>query len=164
MSLLSCASYQSAWRGYHYYLNRKVQSVKRISSTQFQGTVSGSDGKTYDVFIDMEHPRKSSCTCPHAAGKRIVCKHQIALFFSAFPLEATKYVKEAVNYEREQERLYEEQENQVIECVDNMTKDQLQQVLLQILFDGPEWQYDKFIREYVDFHPFKTHDKPRSND
>lgn len=164
MSLLSCASSQSAWRGYHYYLNRKVQSVKRISSTQFQGTVSGSNGKAYDVFIDMEHPRKSSCTCPHAAEKQIVCKHQIALFFSAFPLEATKYYKEATEYEREQEKLYEKQENQVIDCVNNMTKDQLQQVLLQVLFNGPKWQYDQFIREYADFYPFKAHDKLRSDD
>lgn len=164
MSLLSCTSNQSAWRGYHYYLNRKVQSVKRISSTQFQGTVSGSDGKTYDVFIDVEHPRLSSCTCPHAAEKQIVCKHQIALFFSAFPLEATKYYKEATEHEREQEQLYEEQENQVIDCVDNMTRDQLQQVLLQVLFNGPKWQYDQFIREYVDWNSFKAHDKPRPND
>lgn len=138
MSLLSCASGQSAWRGYDYYLNRKVQSVKRISSTQFQGTVSGSNGETYDVFIDVEHPRKSSCTCPHAAGKRIVYKHQIALLFSAFPLDAKKYYEEVVEYEQEQERLQEEEENKVIDCVDNMTKEQLQQALLQVLFDGPE--------------------------
>ena len=150
MSLLSCASGQSAWRGYDCYLNRKVQSVKRISSTQFGGTVSGSNGETYDVFIDVEHPRKSSCTCPHAAGKRIVCKHQIALLFSAFPLDAKKYYEEVVEYEQEQERLQEEEENSVINCVDNMTKEQLQQALLQVLFDGPEWQYDKFIREYID--------------
>lgn len=159
MSLLSCASAQSAWRGYDYYLNRKVQSVKQISSTQFQGTVFGSKGETYDVSIDVEHPRKSSCTCPNAAGKRIVCKHQIALFFTAFPQEATKYYKEVVEYEQEQERLREEEENKVIDRVENMTKEQLQQALLQVLFDGPEWQYDKFIREYVDSNPFEEHNE-----
>lgn len=155
MSLLSCASGQSARRGYDYYLNRKVQSIKRISSTQFQGTVSGSSGETYDVFIDVEHPRKSSCTCPHAAGKRIICKHQIALLFSAFPLDAKKYYEEVVEYEQEQERLQEEEENKVIDCVGNMTKEQLQQALLQVLFDGPEWQYNNFICEYVDSKPYE---------
>lgn len=155
MSLLSCANGQSAWRGYHYYLDRKVQSVKRVGSTQFQGTVSGSNGETYDVFIDVEHPRKSSCTCPHAAGKRIVCKHRIALLFSAFPLDAKKYYEEVVKYEQEQERLQEEEENKVIDCVDNMTKEHLQRALLQVLFDGSEWQYDKFIREYVDSKPYE---------
>lgn len=155
MSLLSCASSQSAWRGYHYFLDRKVQSVKRISSTQFQGTVSGSNGEKYDVFIDVEHPRKSCCTCPHAAGKRIVCKHQVALLFSTFPLEAEKYYEEVVEYEQEQERLQEEEENKVIDCVEKMSQNQLQQALLQVLFDGPEWQYNKFIREYVDSEPYE---------
>lgn len=162
MSLLSCASAQSAWRGYDYHLKRKVQSVKRIGSTQFQGTVSGSSGETYDVFVDVEHPRKSSCTCPHAAGKRIVCKHQIAVFFSAFPLEAAKYYKEVVEYEQEQERLREKEENKVIDRVNTMTREQLQQALLQVLFDGPEWQYDKFILEYIDSNPFEEHDEMRA--
>lgn len=157
-SLLSCASGQSAWRGYDYYLNRRVESVEEIDSNQFQGKAHGSNGETYDVFIDVEHPRKSSCTCPHAAGKRIVCKHQIALFFTAFPLEAAKYYQEVVEHEQEQERLREEEENKVIDCIDNMTKEQLQQALMQVLFDGPEWQYDRFIREYVDSSPFIEHD------
>lgn len=159
MSLLSCASGQSAWRGYDYYLNRKVKVIKRISSSQFQGEASGSNGEIYEVFIDVEHPRKSSCTCPHAAGKRIVCKHQIALFFAAFPLEATKYYREVVEYEQEQEQLREEEENKVINYIDSLTKEQLQQVLLQFLFEGPEWQYDKFIREYIDSHPFDEADE-----
>lgn len=154
MSLLSCASEQSVWRGYHYYLDRKVKSVKRISSNQFQGIVSGSNGEKYDVFIDVEHPRKSSCTCPHATGKRIVCKHKIALFFTAFPLEATKYYKDVVEYAQEQEQLREEKENKIIDYISNLTKSQLQQALLQVLFDGPEWQYDKFICEYLDSNPF----------
>ena len=150
MSLLSCASGQSAWRGYDYYLSRKVRSVEEIGYNQFQGEVSGSNGETYDVIIDVDHPRKSSCTCPHAAGKRIVCKHQIALFFTVFPLDAAKYYQEVMEYEQEQERLRETEENQVIDCVNHMKKAQLQQALLQVLFDGPEWQYDRFIRDYLD--------------
>ena len=28
-----------------------------------------------------------------------------------------------------------------------MKKSELQEALLQLLFDGPEWQYDRFVRE-----------------
>ena len=28
-----------------------------------------------------------------------------------------------------------------------MGKNELQQALLEVLFDGPEWQYERFIRE-----------------
>lgn len=27
-------------------------------------------------MIDTEHPKKSKCNCPHAEGKKIVCKHK----------------------------------------------------------------------------------------
>lgn len=155
MSLLSCASAASAWRGYEYFQEHKVKAIEQISDTQFRGSVAGSYGAAYEVFIDLDHPRKSTCTCPYAAGKRIVCKHKIAMFFSAFPEEAQRYYKEVVEYEREQERLMEEQENRVIACIEGMTCNQLQRALLQVLFDGPEWQYDKFILEYIEYNPFE---------
>ena len=81
MGMLDCASHASAWRGYEYWLEKKVLSVEALSQTQFRGAVSGSGGAVYDVWIDAEHPRRCTCTCPLAAGKRIVCKHKIALFF-----------------------------------------------------------------------------------
>ncbi len=46
---------------------------------------------------------KSHCNCPHANGKRIICKHQVALYFSVFPEEADQYYKEVIEYEEEEE-------------------------------------------------------------
>ena len=154
MSLLTSASAASAWRGYEYYEQRKVREIERISDSQFRGVVAGTDGAVYDVLIDLEHPRKSTCTCPHAAGKRIVCKHKIALFFMAFPQEAEKYYHEVVEYELEQERLQEERERKLEAFVKSMTKSQLQNLLLDVLQDGPEWQYDQFMQMYVENDPF----------
>ena len=57
--------------------------------------VRGSGQKHYDVFIDLEHPRKSKCNCPHADGKRVICKHMISLYFAAYPKIAQKYCDEA---------------------------------------------------------------------
>lgn len=40
----------------------------------------------------MEHPRKSICNCPHADGRRVICKHMIALLFTASPEAANKHI------------------------------------------------------------------------
>lgn len=80
----------------------------------------------------------------------------IALYFAAYPLVAKKYNEERLAYEQmveqaeaEAERLQEEQEKQVISYVNQLKKSELQVVLLRFLFDGPEWQWDHFIREYI---------------
>ena len=88
MSLMTCASGESVYRGYEYYTEGKVSEIQTKAKGQFEGTVQGTNKNSYKVFIDIAHPRKSHCNCPHANGKRIVCKHQIALYFSVFPDEA----------------------------------------------------------------------------
>ena len=37
--------------------------------------------------------------------------------------------------------------HKVCNHVQHMKKSELQQALLQLLFSGPEWQYDRFVRE-----------------
>ena len=114
-----------------------------------QAVVSGSGNCTYDVIVDEAHPRKSQCTCPHAAGKRIVCKHMVAVYFTAFPAEAQKYIKELEEYWEEEEQREQETEERLIAYVRKMKKGEAQEALLQLLFDGPEWQYDRFVEEYL---------------
>ncbi len=89
MGLLNCASRYSVWHGYDYYKNKRVESLIKYSDCDFSGVVKGT--KKYEVKINAEHPRKSSCNCPRANGKRTICKHMIALYFAAFPEEAEKY-------------------------------------------------------------------------
>ena len=79
MSLIDLASGASAWRGYEYYKAKKVTLFKKIDSNHFEGFVAGTNTKPYHVLIDLEHPRSSKCDCPHADGKRIICKHKVAL-------------------------------------------------------------------------------------
>lgn len=149
MGLIHLASYASQWRGYEYYESNKVKSCRQTDDDQYEGMVFGSNGMIYQVRIDLTHPRKSQCTCPHAAGKRIVCKHMVALYFTAFPDEAEEYHREVIEAEEEAEREREEEENAVIDYVSKMKKAELQQALLEVLFDGPEWQYDRFIEEHL---------------
>ena len=65
-------------------------------------------------------------------------------------VEAKKYIDEMHAFEEELEREFEELERAVEKCILKMSKPDLQNVLLELLLDGPDWQYDKFVREYVD--------------
>ena len=152
MGLINLASYVSAWRGYEYYKGGRVKSFQQTDDDTYEGQVSGSGGAVYKTKIDLSHPRKSQCTCPFAAGKRIICKLMVAMFFAAFPEEAEDYYREVIEAEEEAEREQEAQENAVIEFVSKMKKAELQQTLLQVLFDGPEWQYERFIEEHLGRH------------
>ena len=75
----------------------------KINADEYEGEVTGSESAPYRVRINIVHPRKLSCNCPHANGRQIVCKHKVALYFTAFPKEAGAYLAEVAAYEREQE-------------------------------------------------------------
>ena len=90
MSILTSASSSSVSRGYDYYKSNKVHNVNQLNDQEFEGYVDGSLNKPYYVKINIEHPRKSYCDCPHANGN-ITCKHMTALYFELFPDEADDY-------------------------------------------------------------------------
>ena len=147
MGILECASIASVSRGYDYYNEKKVICFTETASNIYSARVSGSSSEPYSVELNIDHPRKSKCNCPHADGKRIICKHIVATYFTVFPEEAERFYTEAIAYEEEEEKRAEELSNKVCEYVWKMKTSELQQALLQLLFDGPEWQYDRFVRE-----------------
>lgn len=71
----------------------------------------------------------------------------VAVYFTAFPAEAKKYITELENYWEEEEQRQQDMEDRLVRYVGKMKKSELQEALLQLLFDGPEWQYDRFIEE-----------------
>ena len=148
MGLLECASGASVWRGYDYYRHKHVVKLEQIAEDTFLANVTGSSGELYSVELHINHPRKSKCNCPRANGKRVTCKHIVAAYFTALPQEAERFFKEAMEYEMEEEKRQEELYDRVHDYVNKMKKNDLQQAFLQLLFDGPEWQYDRFIREH----------------
>lgn len=149
MGLLECASGTSIWRGYDYYTNNKVQKLECTSGTQFRALVAGNASEPYTVEIDTTHIRKSKCNCPHANGRRIICKHMIAVFFTAFPEQAQEYYQKVVLRKEQEEQVQEEQADELVEYVHSMTKSELQEAILELLFDGPTWQYDRFVYEHL---------------
>ena len=71
----------------------------------------------------------------------------VAVFFTVFPGEAQKFYDEAMAYQEEEERRQDELEDKLIKYVSKMKKAELQQKLLELLFDGPEWQFERFLEE-----------------
>ncbi len=150
MGLMEVASGKSVYRGYEYYIYNKVLFVEKIDEYQYRGAVEGTAGKPYEVLIDVIHPRKSHCNCPHADGKRIVCKHQIAVYFKAFPTEAKKYKKEIDDYYEEEEQRYDRIEEELAKHLKKSTKQELMEMVWELLYEGPEWQFNRFVDHYLD--------------
>lgn len=150
MGLIECASYKSVARGYDYYEDKKVLNVQEIDEYKFSAQVKGGENVPYNVEIDIEHPRRSKCNCPHANGKRIVCKHMIALYFTVFPEEAKKYYDRVIQEQRE----YEDQQEMLSEALDdyvmNLSPDEARGELLNLIYDLPDWLYQRYLEEHFD--------------
>ena len=144
MSILSIASNASAWRGYEYYEGKRVLSWKQTGEHEFEGAVKGSEKEPYHVMIDTKHPKKSTCNCPHAEGKRIVCKHKIALFFTAFPKEADSYISEIEEYEREEGKREQERYDQIVKYVKSLSKEELRIALINALVEAEERDHYRY--------------------
>ena len=150
MNFIQCASAASVWKGYYYYEENRALVTQRVSENIIRGTVSGSSAKSYSVEIDLAHPKRSKCNCPHADGKLIICKHKVALYFTVFPKMAKQFYDEAMFFEEQEEQRQQELSEKVVDCVRRMKKNELQQVLLELLFEGPEWQLDRFVGQYIE--------------
>lgn len=150
MGILDIASGNSIWRGYDYYENKRVVSYKMVNENLIEGIVLGSTGEHYSVVVDVLHPKRSTCDCPHAEGTRKICKHKMAVYFSAFPDAAQKLLEDLEAYEEEQEQRAEHIREEVIKCIRKLKKDELQELVLDLLFTGPDWQYDRFVRNNIE--------------
>lgn len=150
MGLIDIASSASVWRGYEYYKENKVCSVNKVSENEYDGTVAGASKDPYSVRIDILHPKKSTCNCPFAEGNKKICKHKVALYFSVFPKEADIYLAAVEQAEKEEEEYEEQIYDLVGQKISKMKKSELQDALWQVLMDGPEWVFDRFVREYIE--------------
>ena len=140
MGLIDLASGNSLWRGIDYYQSKKVTSIKKTNDGEYDSIVSGTD--EYMVHIDINHPRKSTCTCPFADGRRVICKHMVATYFTIYPDEAERIIKEEQEYEEEEERLFDEHLDEVREYVNGLSEEEVRAMLIDRLMD--EWYGDDY--------------------
>ena len=149
MGLLNISSANSIWKGLDYYQNKKVIDYRKITNYEYIGTVEGTTKKKYNVSINIEHPRKSVCNCPHAKDKRVICKHMVALYFTVFPKEIAAFLKEVEEGEKKYNEYKEETYKKTIEYLNKLTKEELKETIIDLLEISPEWIYEKFIKEKV---------------
>ncbi len=141
MGLLDLASGKSVWRGMDYYEKKKVVSWKKTGEETYSGVVAGSDGAKYNVSIDKAHPRRSVCNCAFADGRRVVCKHMIALYFTAEPYAAEAFLKQVEEWEKEEEDEWEARMAEIEKYVKSLSKTELQTLLINMLIEEEERDY-----------------------
>ena len=74
----------------------------------------------------------------------------VALYFTVYPNKAEEYHREVEAAQEAWENEQEVIEQKLIDYISKMGKEKLRDTLLELLFDGPEWQYEKFVREHLE--------------
>lgn len=138
MGLVEAANGNSVWRGMDYYEDKKVVSWSSPETGIYEGKVSGSGDNIYTVRIDTAHPKKSSCNCPFANGRRIVCKHMIALYFTVNPEVADNFLREAEALEAEEQEREQQYYEETKKYVESLSEKELQEQLLDALMELKE--------------------------
>lgn len=138
MGLVEMASGSSVWRGMDYYERKMVCSWKKSGEEAYDGVVSGSEENKYSVHIDKVHPRKSSCNCPFAEGRRVICKHMIALLFTAEPKTAEDFLRQVEKWEQEEKEREQLHYKELREYVNSLPKKELQERLYDALVELEE--------------------------
>lgn len=135
MGLIELASNNSVWRGMDYYESKKVLSWNKVENGIYEGIVSGQEDRNYSVHIDKIHPRKSTCNCPFADGRRVICKHMIALYFTAEPNVAQDFLRQVEKWEQEEEQWEQEYYQELRKYVNSLSKAELQDKLYDALVE-----------------------------
>lgn len=175
MSILTSASSTSVYRGYEYYDNGYVDTIKQLSKYEYEGYVKGSRKNPYYVKINVNHPRKSYCDCPFANGNT-TCKHMVALYFSIFPNEAddynewynSDYYEEDDyddeddyydNYYEDDSRYRKESFNKPLffdmvldDYISNLDEVELRKILKEELIQDEEKTYNKYIKKIYNIY------------
>ncbi|MFA5526164.1 MAG: SWIM zinc finger family protein [Acholeplasmataceae bacterium] len=146
MSIFDITSYNSLRRGFDYYESKRVSKLTKKNDSDYEAIVSNSEHHEYHVCFNTKHLRKSTCDCPHADGRMIICKHKVAVFFQIFPHEAEIFKEEIDAQEKEAELLYQthlrkqrERYEEVKAYVEQLPLETLKQTLIDYMMD----QYDE---------------------
>lgn len=133
--MIELASGTSIWRGMDYYESEKVTDWTEISPTIYEGHVQGSASEPYTVRIETDHPRRSVCNCAFASGRRVICKHMIALYFTAVPQAVQDFEDMVKQWEKEQEEQQQKHLAELRAYVRSLSKKELQERLYNALLE-----------------------------
>lgn len=80
-------------------------------------------------------------------GKKIICKHIVATYFSVVPGSGKEFEEEQKRLENEYYDYRERQYENAVLFINNMSQTELVNELIYILNYSPEWVYDDFVRK-----------------
>lgn len=86
----------------------------------------------------MEHPRKSKCNCPHADGRRVICKHMITLLFTASLEAANKHIMMLNEVEEDYQLRRNMWIDSLKEMINDMSEEELRDAYLNMLIEHGE--------------------------
>ncbi len=133
MAVIDLASSKSVWRGLDYYKQNKVKSCDDNGDGTYEGVVSGSED--YHVHLDMTHPRKSTCDCPFAKGKMIICKHIVAVSFCVDESEIDRFTNELTAYASEEEERKARRYDSYMKMAKYMSKEELREAYVEAMIE-----------------------------
>ena len=144
MAFYDVASAASVWRGYEYWQDgSRVSGIHRNDDGTISALVQGTADEPYRVCIDLAHPKKSTCTCPFAEGRYVVCKHMVALYFTAVPGAGEAFMHEVEAEQRTAEEWNRERREEIASYVHTLTKAQLQEELISALLEIDELEQNQ---------------------
>lgn len=149
MALIDIASSKSVWRGIEYFKQNKVISCTANDDGTYEGVVEGSGDERYVVHLDMEHPRKSTCNCPLANGKKIICKHIVAASLCVDSSEADRYKNEKTIYESEAEERRAKMYDKYMSFAKNMSTRELREAYVELMIELDEIRYKEKYGRYI---------------
>ena len=135
MKFISLARYSSQMKGLDYYLSGAVKNLKQINEFEYTAIVDGSNNSKYQVYININKPRSSKCTCPFAEGNKVICKHMIATYFKVKPELAKQIEDELIAKEEEEEREFNRKYNEIFEYVNSLTEEEAKNILIEYLLE-----------------------------
>ena len=151
MSYIDSAAYWSKVNGFDYYENGRVISIEKISDDEYHAKVKGSKDNIYNIVYYPDFPKKSTCDCPRANGKKVVCKHKVAVFYALNPQEAEivkKEREEIISIQEELERQFEERHRERLknatEYVESLTFEQMKSLLIGYMVSEMEENEERY--------------------
>ena len=135
-------NYRISRRGYDYYKNGKVIDCMCESDNQYKGLVEGSYNNFYKVSIDLKNPYNSRCDCPYAKDNKNICKHMIALLFTASEEAVFEYETENFN---EYDEEYEEEYDEYLRYYNNYSdRENIRDKFIEPIF------YDELLNDFIE--------------
>ena len=112
-------------RAIEYYKQNKVLEVHENGQDCYSAIVAGSGKTKYDVFIDVNHPKKCTCTCPFAKENDIICKYMVATSFSANPDYIADFEEDERRYAENKDYRWQKDKQRLKAFARKMSKEEL---------------------------------------